>query len=323
MIYLLISLLLLLVIVFLCKRLHDLTQVEKKNYIIEKDAQIQKLKTESDNLERSLVTQRQAAEQVLEQTNKRISEQEQRQKEFERNLWKIVEAKVEAYRNSKMMEALTTVEREAEKEATRAKSEHTELVAKLNDELKSIQHKVDEQKTEVGEWQKKREAINQDILRQRALEEKQDFYRVVLSEEATQDISLLMSIRQNLHHRENLDKMIYDNYVSKPVLEMVKRVLSGSAPSGIYKVTRLKTGEIYIGKSTDVKARWQQHAKTAFNCGTIAHSILHTTMEKDGLQNFTFELIEEVPKDKLGEREKFWIDFYGSKQYGLNEKAGG
>jgi len=37
---------------------------------------------------------------------------------------------------------------------------------------------------------------------------------------------------------------------------MVKRVLNGEAPSGIYKITRLKTGEIYIGKSTDVKARW-------------------------------------------------------------------
>ena len=34
---------------------------------------------------------------------------------------------------------------------------------------------------------------------------------------------------------------------------MVKRVLQGGAPSGIYKITRLKTGEIYIGKSTNVK----------------------------------------------------------------------
>ena len=33
-------------------------------------------------------------------------------------------------------------------------------------------------------------------------------------------------------------------------------------------------------------------------------------------------LIEEVPKDQLAEREKFWIDFYQSKQYGLNEKRG-
>jgi group I intron endonuclease len=131
-----------------------------------------------------------------------------------------------------------------------------------------------------------------------------------------------LSIREKLISRENLDKLIYDVYISKPVMEMVKRVLAGGAPSGIYKITRLKTGEIYIGKSTDVKKRWTEHCKTAFGVGSIAHSILHTTMKKDGIENFTFELLEEVPKDKLTEREKYWITFYDSKNYGLNERNG-
>jgi group I intron endonuclease len=125
-----------------------------------------------------------------------------------------------------------------------------------------------------------------------------------------------------LIYRENLDKLIYDVYVSKQVQEMIKRVLKGEAPSGIYKITRLKTGEIYIGKSTDIKKRWAEHCKTAYGVGTIAHSILHTTIKKDGIENFTFELLEEVPKDKLTEREKYWITFYGSKEYGLNERNG-
>ena len=145
---------------------------------------------------------------------------------------------------------------------------------------------------------------------------------ISISETAIDDIAVLNSIRNKLHAHELLDKLIYDTYVSKPVLEMVKRVLKGESPSGIYKITRLKTGEIYIGKSTDVRSRWQQHLKTAFGVGTIAHSILHTTMEKDGVQNFTFELLEEVPKDKLTEREKYWINFYDSKSYGLNEREG-
>jgi group I intron endonuclease len=125
-----------------------------------------------------------------------------------------------------------------------------------------------------------------------------------------------------LIYRENLDKLIYDVYISKQVTEMVKRVLKGAAPSGIYKITRLKTGEIYIGKSTDVKKRWTEHCKTAYGVGTIAHSVLHTTIKKDGIENFTFELLEEVPKDKLTEREKYWITFYDSKSYGLNERNG-
>ena len=104
---------------------------------------------------------------------------------------------------------------------------------------------------------------------------------------------------------------------------MIKRVIPNGTPSGIYKITRLKTGEVYIGRSTDVKSRWQQHCKSCYHCGTISHSKLHDTMQKDGIWNFTFELLEEVPKDKLNEREKYWINFYDSKTYGLNERAGG
>jgi hypothetical protein len=177
-------------------------------------------------------------------------------------------------------------------------------------------------RAELDDYKKKQQAINEAILRQRAIDEQQDFYRVNLSEFAIEDIKLLQEIRQKLHTSDNLNKLIYDVYVSKSVQEMVKRVLEGSAPSGIYKITRLKTGEIYIGKSTNVKDRWIQHCKTVYGAGTIAHSILHTTMAKDGLEQFTFELVEEVPKDKLTEREKYWIDFYQSKTYGLNERNG-
>ena len=190
----------------------------------------------------------------------------------------------------------------------------TEL-AKAREELLAIIE-------ELEEYKKKQTAYNAEILRRRELEEKQDFYRVVLSTEASDDISYLLSIREKLIYRENLDKLIYDVYISKQVNEMIKRVLKGAAPSGIYKITRIKTGEIYIGKSTDIKKRWTEHCKTAYGVGTIAHSVLHTTIKKDGIENFTFELLEEVPKDKLTEREKYWITFYDSKNYGLNERNG-
>lgn len=175
---------------------------------------------------------------------------------------------------------------------------------------------------EITDFKAKREVINQEIMRKRQVEENENFYKVQLTEEAKSDMIILKSILPQLSNKEALRKVMYDTYVSKNAAEMIKRVLHGTAPSGIYKITRLSTGEIYIGKSSDVKARWGQHLKTAFGVGTIAHSVLHTTMEKDGIENFTFELLEEVEKDKLGAREKFWIDFYGSKQYGLNERQG-
>lgn len=196
-----------------------------------------------------------------------------------------------------------------------ALAEYGTLTSSLEEQLGALQR-------EVEEYRQKREAINAEILRQRAIDEQQDFYRIILDQNSLDDINVLNSIRKNLHKHDSLDKLIYDTYIAKPVQEMVKRVLKGQAPSGIYKITRLKTGEIYIGKSTDVKSRWQQHAKTVFGCGTIAHSILHTTMARDGIDQFTFELLEEVPKDQLTEREKYYIQFFDSKKYGLNEREG-
>lgn len=185
----------------------------------------------------------------------------------------------------------------------------------LNNEIANLQNSLQEHKA-------KQDALNEEISRRRQIEEQNDFYRVCLSEEDSYDIKLLQQVKQNLKKSEIIDKIIYDNYVAKPVLEMIKRVLQNTTCSGIYKITCLKTGEIYIGKSSDIKNRWQQHCKTAFNCGTIASSLLHKKMRQYGIENFTFELLEKVPKEQLTEREKYYINFYQTKEVGLNERNG-
>ena len=191
-----------------------------------------------------------------------------------------------------MQKARTTIETEAnsqQKWADAILAGYWEYLAQ------TTQEKEEELRTvilELNEYRKKQQAVNEAILRQRAIDEQQDFYRVCLSEFAIEDIKLLQEIRQKLHTSDNLNKLIYDVYVSKSVTEMVKRVLQGGAPSGIYKITRLKTGEIYIGKSTNVKDRWVQHCKTVYGAGTIAHSILHTTMAKDGLCGWSYQRLQ-------------------------------
>lgn len=194
--------------------------------------------------------------------------------------------------------------------------------ARLQFETETTEKELQQVQTYLNEYKEKQEVINKEILRRREIEEKENFYCIQLSEASKRDIQLINSIRNEFSKIDILDKLIYDAYIKKPVDEMIKRVLEGRAPCGIYKITRLKTGEIYIGKSTDVKSRWQQHSKSCYHCGTISHSILHTTMEKDGIENFTWELLEEVEKHKLAEREKYWIDFYNSTTYGLNERRG-
>ena len=231
--------------------------------------------------------------------------------DYEKQQMEYINHHVEVIKEIKTNEALNQLE----KERKQAEAEF-ECIRKAK------QNEIDALSAQIESFRLKQEAINQEILRRRELEEKADFYRVCLSDEAITDITELQIVRQKLKKPEILDKIIYDTYVAKPVLEMVKRVLQNSTCSGIYKITCQETKEIYIGKSTDIKNRWQQHCKTAFNCGTIASSLLHRKMQQYGIENFTFELLEVVPKDKLSEREKFYIDFYKTKETGLNERNG-
>ena len=235
---------------------------------------------------------------------------------------KSVQVEVDAFRELEMQKARTAIETEAnsqQKWADAILAGYWEHLAQTTQEKETELHAVI---LELDEYRKKQQAVNEAILRQRAIDEQQDFYRVCLSQETIEDVQILQNVRQKLHFSESLNKLIYDVYISKPAKEMIKRVLGTSDPSGVYKITRLKTGEIYIGQAMHLSDRWQQHLKTVYGAGTIARSMLHTTMQKDGVENFTFEMVEEVPKEKLREREKYWIDFYQSKSYGMNERNG-
>jgi hypothetical protein len=43
-------------------------------------------------------------------------------------------------------------------------------------------------------------------------------------------------------------------------------------------------------------------------------------MLNDGVENFSFEIIEECDKSLLNEREQFWQDFYNAKTFGYSIK---
>lgn len=256
----------------------------------------------------------------------KIEKEINEKKEFNSSLLKMREEElnrlIEEEKKSKLFRLQNEIKEWAESAQEAATYQRDQIFKQYQKDIDEQYEKLRNLYLEVNEYKEKRDAINQEIMRARAIEEKQDFYRIQIPDGYRHDIELLNEIRSQFSKIEILDKLIYDNYIKKPVDEMVKRVLEGRAPSGIYKITRLKTGEIYIGKSTDIKSRWQQHCKTCYHCGTISRSALHEVMERDGIWNFTFELLEEIPKDKLTEREKYWIKFYDSKNYGLNEKVG-
>ena len=196
-----------------------------------------------------------------------------------------------------------------------------ELHAQYVLEQAKYQRDIDQLKAEFDKFAAMQQAVNEAILREKELKEKEDFYSIQVSENDQEDIKVLQSMDLKLHNRDVIPKLIWELYIRRPCQEMIKRVTGGRKIGGIYKITYKETGEAYIGKTTDFATRWQNHCKTAIGLEGAARATLHNRLGQDGLWNYTFEILEEVDKDNLSSREAFYIDLYGTKQQ-LNMKNG-
>jgi len=266
---------------------------------------------------------------IINQTKAIIQEEEEKKNLILSQKQEIINKELNEYKIKKEQQINDNFRKEKEKLETEFKIKTDELINSLNNFNEEIDKSKKEKEEELikiidelEDYRLLREVVNEAIMREKEIQEKENFYKINITENDIEDINILESIRYKIKNREALNKLIYDVYISKPTKEMIKRVLNGNAPSGIYKITYLPTGEAYIGKSTNIKSRFEQHCKACFGLGTIAHSSLHMKMARDGIWNFSFELLEEVPKENLTEREKYYIKFYDTVKFGMNEKVG-
>lgn len=246
---------------------------------------------------------------------------ETRLEEYKEHRLEVIDEQVRAYKQKNLTSVQNQIEEEKRKVQVMREALCQELDKYEQDKRQILTEELENLTAQVEDYREKQRLINEALLRERAVKEQQDFYRVKLSPEEKEDIQNLTAFLPKIHNSSALYKIVYDLFVSRAVKEMEKRVLNNESFSGIYKITG-PDGRIYIGKSTDIKSRWQQHCKSAFHTGTISWAAIHDEMEKVGIDQFTFEVVERTSKENLTDREKFWIRFYDSDKTGYNMRVG-
>lgn len=86
---------------------------------------------------------------------------------------------------------------------------------------------------------------------------------------------------------------------------------------GIYKITNKINNLSYIGQSINIERRWQEHQREKDN------TLIHKAIREYGIQNFSFEIIEECSLDELNNKEIYWIKYYDTFNNGYNMTLGG
>ena len=181
-----------------------------------------------------------------------------------------------------------------------SKDEYWKLVSQLDD----LQRKVD--------------AAVEAAKREEEMANKQEYYRLQLSKEDLDEICRLQEIVPFLRSPEPLYKVIYKMYYEKPYTDLVGRVVGSGVHCGIYKITNLQNKMCYIGQSANIAERWRQHIKRGVGAEAATRNKLYTAMKVYGVENFTFEIVEECERSLLNERESYWQDYFKAKEFGYS-----
>ena len=149
---------------------------------------------------------------------------------------------------------------------------------------------------------------------------KKDFYKLILSEEDVKEIKHLRSVVPYLRNAEALNKVIWKAYYEKPYTDLIGRVVGSAVKTGIYKITNLENGMCYVGQAANIADRWRQHIKRGIGAEIPTRNKLYPAMLSIGVENFSFEIVEECNRDQLNDREDYWQEFFKAKEFGYSIK---
>ena len=202
------------------------------------------------------------------------------------------------------------------------RQEQIEMKSQLYQQIGKIQRQRNQIQSSLVQLKSVYQAATAARLRQQEEQDKISFYRIKISEKQINDITHLQEWKKELNDPSIVSKIIWSAFVMKPTTDLCNRVLGSGSVCGIYKITNKQTGDIYIGQSVNVADRWKQHVKCGLGIDASTTNKLYNNMQKYGVWNFTFEILQKCTRDKLNEKERFWIQMYQSNKVGLNVTKG-
>ena len=90
---------------------------------------------------------------------------------------------------------------------------------------------------------------------------------------------------------------------------------------GIYKITNLKTKKVYIGQSTNVIARWNQHLHQVISTPLLDKEDWHWDLYNHP-EDYNFQILELCSKEEMNIKEADYIEKENSIVKGLNKNFG-
>lgn len=269
---------------------------ELTNQIVEHRFKIDELATRKKELNDDIATQVENVEK-LKQSYELTEEEFKKKYLTERQVW--IDKRQEEY--IQMQEDFA----EQFKDTNRRKMDAAKELDKKLSELKSAASAA----VEVA----KRHAEEENFIK---------FHSLQMGPHTLNDIRRLEEIVPSISQEagEAIAKVIWKVYYEKPYTDLVGRVIGNGRHTGIYRITNIETQMCYVGQAVDIADRWRQHIKRALNAEPRTQNKLYPAMYQEGLEKFTFEVIEECDQSKLNEREDYWQDFYKAKEYGYSIK---
>lgn len=181
-----------------------------------------------------------------------------------------------------------------------------------------LNHDIDELCNELQKLKSTRAAAHQAMLKEKEVKENKDNYRLLPSASDLADARRLELVKKELNKPRILSMLVWQTYWQPLAKKQFPIILKDKTKCGIYKITNLLTDECYIGQAVDVYTRWNQHCKCGLGIDTPVGNKLYKAMQEYGLDNFTFELVEECSQEELNEKERYFISLYQADIYGYN-----